>query len=262
MLSASSSLDGCTPAAAERVEVRPLLGGHLQRRSAAPARPAGGCARSPAPGPRTRSSDVRHAHAWRSRRRRHAAAADQHARGTATSGTSLRPCSTGPATRRMHDSKVPADSQRPRRDVCRARRELLDGGDEVAGHRGRAAGPRCPSRAGRRSGSRSARCGRRRRGSAGRTCGCCPGPDRSTPIIAAGSLHVSRRRAEDPQPGVVVGQQLRRARRGRATSSGRAAAAPHMAWVLTPPNCARPAVIAPFVTRVCDGVRKPDSEPA
>src|SRR3954469_18349067 len=36
---------------------------------------------------------------------------------------------------------------------------------------------------------------------------------------------------------------------------------PHILRVSTPPYCASPAVIAPFV-KVLDGVRKPDSEPA
>src|ERR1700744_847911 len=37
--------------------------------------------------------------------------------------------------------------------------------------------------------------------------------------------------------------------------------APHMPWPSTPPNCCRPARIAPFVV-VFDGYRKPDSDPA
>lgn len=79
------------------------------------------------------------------------------------------------------------------------------------------------------------------------------------PIMAAGSAHVSVAGAVDPQPGVVVCQQLD-VDIGSCHFQRPSCGMPHILRCPPRPFCVMPAVTVPLSV-VADGVRKPDSEP-
>ena len=223
MLKASSSLEGCTPAALERFEVARAA---PASRARAPDMPPSCCGCGATSAARTRRAATPKSAfpSWRSLIG-HAAAADQQrgaGDGAKRSRTRSPLCTTGAGWACIARLQRTGWPEQPSR-VDRGR--LLDGGDEIAGHRRRAADPSYPSRADRRPGSRSARCGRRRRGSARRTYGCCPAPDRNSRSSPPDRC-TSGSPGCTPTTGCCCRPATARARRGRATSTGRAAAVP------------------------------------
>lgn len=123
----------------------------------------------------------------------------------------------------------------------------------------RVAAPTNPSHCRRPPESRSGRCARRWSGTAGRTPGLILPFGREHQ--AGPQDHSLRPVRKIPKCGCCSAPTARHALRGRAISIDQAAGGPHIPLPSTPPNCLRPASIAPFVV-VLDGYRNPDSEPA